>query len=43
MTILFLFCEMIENKIQAKYYYLSPCEVHGNIESIRNDYTIRKN
>ena len=25
------FCEMIENKIQAKYYYLSPCEVHGNM------------
>jgi len=22
---------MIENKIQAKYYYLSPCEVHGNM------------
>lgn len=25
------FCEMIENQIQAEHYYLSPCEINGEM------------
>ncbi len=27
----FSFCELIEQKIQAKHYYLSPCEIDGKM------------
>ncbi|MBN3860406.1 radical SAM protein [Neisseriaceae bacterium PsAf] len=28
---MFEFCQMIESKIQAKNYYLSPCEINGQM------------
>lgn len=28
---LFTFCELIESRIRANYYYLSPCEVEGKM------------